>query len=441
MISVGIAHILDNIKKEIGIVCPNVPTNSAFAAIINALPTFRINDKEIPTFKTISTGIQPVTYYIELINIGKGIYGIGGSQITPFRLKVTSFGSSVKELTSLSSTQIIDFGYAGVNVIDFLNSQLPNIIIQDQTAGYVIIKGIFDNGIYQEFLWIGHAGTYGGAGGLQAIWADIKELSGTVTSEQNNFSRTIKVVAANLSGTGTIEEQICAYINSLSYYKVDSDADVWVEYDSTIVVLVPVNCVVSAWGAWSDCQIDGFKTRTRTVITAASNGGTYCPVLYEKQACTYVAPVKPILPTYVFMYQGLYDNADTINFPLINSWVDYYDIHGDRQRYMVGGFDYGCQEIIASSIIGINDCKLCSYSGAYWISLNKSPLLDFAFTACTLPSGSKLVYRMNAPIFTFSNVLYKDANGLILADPGRYSDGVRERDWNGTAFTEVRICI
>lgn len=48
---------------------------------------------------------------------------------------------------------------------------------------------------------------------------------------------------------------------------------------------VPVNCVVSAWSDWSVCS-GGTKTRTRTVITPASGGGTACPALTETVACT-----------------------------------------------------------------------------------------------------------------------------------------------------------
>lgn len=50
----------------------------------------------------------------------------------------------------------------------------------------------------------------------------------------------------------------------------------------------PVNCVVSEWSAWSEC-VEGSQTRTRTVITPASNGGTACPVLSETQSCTVVS--------------------------------------------------------------------------------------------------------------------------------------------------------
>jgi hypothetical protein len=46
----------------------------------------------------------------------------------------------------------------------------------------------------------------------------------------------------------------------------------------------PVDCVVSEWGPWSEC-IDGVQTRTRTVVTPASNGGDPCPALEETREC------------------------------------------------------------------------------------------------------------------------------------------------------------
>jgi hypothetical protein len=46
----------------------------------------------------------------------------------------------------------------------------------------------------------------------------------------------------------------------------------------------PVDCVVSEWGPWSEC-IDGEQTRTRTVVTPASNGGDPCPALEETREC------------------------------------------------------------------------------------------------------------------------------------------------------------
>ena len=48
---------------------------------------------------------------------------------------------------------------------------------------------------------------------------------------------------------------------------------------------VPIDCVVSEWGEWSVCS-EGFKTRSRTVITPASGGGVACPAFTETVACS-----------------------------------------------------------------------------------------------------------------------------------------------------------
>jgi hypothetical protein len=54
------------------------------------------------------------------------------------------------------------------------------------------------------------------------------------------------------------------------------------------VSLAPVDCVVSSWSAFGACSAScggGTQTQTRTVITAAANGGAACPALSQSQAC------------------------------------------------------------------------------------------------------------------------------------------------------------
>ena len=50
----------------------------------------------------------------------------------------------------------------------------------------------------------------------------------------------------------------------------------------------PVDCVVSAWSSWDACSKacgGGSQSRSRTVVTAAANGGKACPGLSETTAC------------------------------------------------------------------------------------------------------------------------------------------------------------
>jgi hypothetical protein len=50
----------------------------------------------------------------------------------------------------------------------------------------------------------------------------------------------------------------------------------------------PVNCVVSDWSSYSTCDKScggGIQTKTRTVLTEPSNGGSTCPVLTQTQSC------------------------------------------------------------------------------------------------------------------------------------------------------------
>lgn len=62
------------------------------------------------------------------------------------------------------------------------------------------------------------------------------------------------------------------------------------KYDTNDFVQCPktVNCEVSGWSDWSACDKPcggGSQTRTRTVVKAASNGGTPCPALTESKKC------------------------------------------------------------------------------------------------------------------------------------------------------------
>jgi hypothetical protein len=209
----------DNIKTQILIDFPPAPSVEMFADVINQLPTFIINSQSILTFKSISTGLNPATYYIELIGIGKGTYGVGGVDILPENLKITSHSSSSTDIAGISSTQIIDLGYQGDDIVTSLNRQLPNIDIQDQNDGYVIITGVFQSGEYHEYLWLGVAGSYGN-GGLQSIPENFKELSAVssgIARATSDYSGTVK--------TDTTQPDPTVYVKETVDVLLDTKAD------------------------------------------------------------------------------------------------------------------------------------------------------------------------------------------------------------------------
>lgn len=75
-----------------------------------------------------------------------------------------------------------------------------------------------------------------------------------------------------------------------------------------------VDCVVSEWSEWSACA-DGFETRTRTVITPASNGGIECPVLEEQRPCA----VSCTSYTYIADRDGVITWTDCDGTPMSRS--------------------------------------------------------------------------------------------------------------------------
>ena len=107
----------------------------------------------------------------------------------------------------------------------------------------------------------------------------------------NNAAPTIVVATkiwTPLGSAATYSHTFTGLTAGNYFVKIYKDAGT-VKCDNVLTTVVavpgcPVDCVVSDWSAWSEC-IEGVQTRTRTILTPASNGGVPCPVLEETRDC------------------------------------------------------------------------------------------------------------------------------------------------------------
>ena len=97
----------------------------------------------------------------------------------------------------------------------------------------------------------------------------------------------------------------------------------------------PVDCVVSEWGDFGACSADcdgGTQTRTRTIVTPTSNGGSACPALSDSQVCNTEACGCPV--PRVRRAWSLLSCADRDQY--IRAVAKFHDEHRDDYNKMIG---------------------------------------------------------------------------------------------------------
>jgi hypothetical protein len=110
--------------------------------------------------------------------------------------------------------------------------------------------------------------------------------------------------------------------------------------DCDCCAVLPVDCVLSEWSEWGNCvceytdlELTCTQTRTRTIITPASDGGTPCGPLTETRTCepelvcftfgTEVCDTYPN-PTQVLLApSGNFNNKPYYNISLCNGSIEY----------------------------------------------------------------------------------------------------------------------
>lgn len=159
---------------------------------INNGQPFTINEQQSLWIETSSPIPNPndtfsnlyVTRIYKLINLGKGIYGLGGNKtVTSNNLKlITQTQSTVEDVENLESTQIVDLGWniTGTNISDYVNTLTTPIAFQSQDDGYVLIK-VINSGVEESYLFLGDGGTYG-QGQLQTTLEDYQLIPGETSA-------------------------------------------------------------------------------------------------------------------------------------------------------------------------------------------------------------------------------------------------------------------
>lgn len=180
----------DNIDIFKGFRYPSNAVNITTAQIlawINSIPAYTVNEKQSVWFSGTqytndSNGFPMPTgnsLLYKMVNIGIGNYGLGQTQLTSNNIRlVTRQRVSVEdEIGALDSTQRIPYLLMdGETLSEWLNSQNPPIVIQDQEDGYVLFQGAQGSYIFTD-----DGGTYG-FGALQSTDESFEMLSNDLPS-------------------------------------------------------------------------------------------------------------------------------------------------------------------------------------------------------------------------------------------------------------------
>lgn len=116
------------------------------------------------------------------------------------------------------------------------------------------------------------------------------------------------------------------------------------------------------------------------------------------------------LPTQSYWYQGRWLAGDTVHNPEVNCWVDYKDENNVQHRFIIGPYENGCQEIIASSIVATSGVDTCV----------QEQLNTFGVVFSTNTSGICSIQTSN--IIVGFNTITPSAGDVI-------------RKWDGTPYT------
>ena len=188
----------------------------------------------------------------------------------------------------------------------------------------------------------------------------------------------------------------------------------------------PVDCVVSDWSEWSEC-IDDVRTRTRTVITPASNGGAECPVLTEIETCT-DPPVDsyPINLCYDVTDSALACDCDTV--PTCNDRRVVFQICNSN-----AALDDNFDIYLNDTYIGAVDLSTNAQVGSVFIA-DTNTAVELSSSDFVCPLSGMVTYHFNPSVLLPSNVL--EMRNTQNNNNGNFGQiGVRNYSLSGTSLS------
>lgn len=177
-----------------------------------------------------------------LFKPGKGQYGVNSGVQT-----VDDDYFLLKQTSSESINIIPGQDPVVVTIVTLDIETSPDILVNTSRDTYVINAGEDYYFVMQSlqktfpspnktYRYVGDPGTFG-LGGTTTQPEDfilVSETGGVSfeVNDQDNFSRNIEVTSTDLEGAVevTLEGQLASFINTLSYDKLDTDSEIWVDY-------------------------------------------------------------------------------------------------------------------------------------------------------------------------------------------------------------------
>jgi hypothetical protein len=134
--------------------------------MINTGPAFSVNEKQGLWYVVHASGtvFTPGSIYkYKVTKLGKGTYGINGTQLTASNLELVYVSTlSVGGIKAASSTMVVNYGSlgSGQSIVSYMNARPAPLDIQLIEDGYTLLEGTI-NGVARSYVWTGIAGRYG----------------------------------------------------------------------------------------------------------------------------------------------------------------------------------------------------------------------------------------------------------------------------------------